>query len=322
MPGTTTTGVLPPEVQVSFNQMILSTPVPNYIHRIPAMREHMPARGGNIARFRRYNPLSSATVPLGNTGIDPDAQLLTAVDIDAEISFYGTYIIINEQVTLQAQDNVLNNAAIRLGDSLRRTEDELTRDMLSGTAAFVNATFGTNGDLPTNITTPDIDKVTTQLINNDARTFLGGIEGDLKFATSPTRNSFIGLANSRIIPDLQNPAIMPKFIAKSEYPDQSKTIESEWGAVNNCRFLVSSIGSVIPNASALGRDILNVFIVAKESYGIVEQDQFSAQFLFRPAIYSGALAQNITAGYKFGAAYRILNDAWVVALRCTLRLGV
>ncbi len=95
---TTTTGVLPPEVQVSFNQMILSTPVPNYIHRIPAMREHMPARGGSIARFRRYNPLASATVPLGNTGVDPDAQLLTAVDIDAEIQFYGTYIIINEQV--------------------------------------------------------------------------------------------------------------------------------------------------------------------------------------------------------------------------------
>ncbi|CAB4127808.1 hypothetical protein UFOVP97_46 [uncultured Caudovirales phage] len=43
--------VSPPE------KVIKVTESPNYIHRIPAMREHMPARGGNIARFRRYNPL-------------------------------------------------------------------------------------------------------------------------------------------------------------------------------------------------------------------------------------------------------------------------
>ncbi len=186
----------------------------------------------------------------------------------------------------------------------------------------MNATFGTNGDLPTNITQPDIDKVTTMLINNDAHMFLSGIEGDLKFGTAPVRMAFVALANSRIIPDLQNPALVPKFIAKSEYPDQSRTIESEWGAVNNCRFLVSSIGSVIPKSSINMKDILNVFVVAKESYGIVEQDQYTAQFLYRPAIYSGPLAQNVTAGYKFGSAYRILNDAWVVALRCTLLIGV
>ena len=223
--------------------------------------------------------------------------------------------------TLQAQDNVLNNAAIRLGDSLRRTEDELTRNMLAGTAAFVNATFGTNGDVPTEITQPDIDKVTTMLINNNAHMFLSGIEGDLKFGTAPVRMAFIALANSAIIPDLQNPANVPNFIAKSQYPDQSRTIESEWGAVNNVRFLVSSIGSVIPNSSMNGRNVYNVFVVAKEAYGIVEQDQYTAQFLYRPAIYSGPLAQNVTAGYKFGSAYRILNDAWVVSLRVTLRLG-
>jgi len=38
--------------------------------------------------------------------------------IDAKMSFYGTYIAINEQVTLQNQDPVLNEAAIRLGVSL------------------------------------------------------------------------------------------------------------------------------------------------------------------------------------------------------------
>lgn len=64
----------------------------------------MPRNGGRVLRMRRYNALASALVPLGNTGVTPPPQNLTAVDIDATISFYGTYLAINEQVTLQNQD--------------------------------------------------------------------------------------------------------------------------------------------------------------------------------------------------------------------------
>ena len=74
------------------------------IHRIPAMKKTMPANGGRTLRMRRYNPLPTALVPLGNTGVTPPSVPLTAVDIDATISFYGQYIQLNEQVTLQNQD--------------------------------------------------------------------------------------------------------------------------------------------------------------------------------------------------------------------------
>jgi hypothetical protein len=40
---------------------------------------------------------------------------------------------------------VLNEAAQRLGVSLRQTEDELTRNMLVSTASFINCVGGTNG---------------------------------------------------------------------------------------------------------------------------------------------------------------------------------
>jgi len=59
----------------------------------------------------RYNPLATATVPLGNSGVTPPPQQLTAVNIDAEIDFYGTYIILNEQVTLQNQDPKVNGVS-------------------------------------------------------------------------------------------------------------------------------------------------------------------------------------------------------------------
>jgi len=53
------------------------------------MKKNMPRNGGTVLRMRRYNPLATAMVPLGNTGVTPPSQTLTAVDIDARISFYG-----------------------------------------------------------------------------------------------------------------------------------------------------------------------------------------------------------------------------------------
>ena len=100
---TTTTG-LPAPVQQSFSYKLLSVPTPYFIHSIPAMKKMMPANGGTTLRMRRYNPLASATVPLGNTGVTPPAQTLSAIDIDATVDFYGTYVALEEQVTLQNQD--------------------------------------------------------------------------------------------------------------------------------------------------------------------------------------------------------------------------
>ena len=96
----TTTSILPSPVQQSFSYKLLSVPVPNMIHKIPAMKKNMPRNGGTTLRMRRYNPLNTAMVPLGNSGVTPPPQNLTAVDIDAKISFYGTYVTLNEQVNL------------------------------------------------------------------------------------------------------------------------------------------------------------------------------------------------------------------------------
>lgn len=88
----TTTSLLPSPVQQSFDYKLLSFKQPNLIHKLAADQRRMPANGGKILRMRRYNKLAVATVPLGNTGVTPPSQTLSAVDIDAEMSFYGSYI--------------------------------------------------------------------------------------------------------------------------------------------------------------------------------------------------------------------------------------
>lgn len=203
MPITTTT-ILPAPVQQSFSFKLLSVPVPNMIHKIPAMKKNMPRNGGQVLRMRRYNPLATAMVPLGNTGVTPPAQTLSAVDIDARISFYGTYVQLNEQVTLQNQDPVLNECARRLGVSLRQTEDQLTRDMLASTASFINCTGGVNGDNPTEITRADVDTIVRTLLNNNAYTIMDNIEGEDKFGTAPVRDAYFALCSTQLTGNLDN----------------------------------------------------------------------------------------------------------------------
>ena len=108
------------------------------------------------------------------------------------------------------------------------------------------------------------------------------------------------------------------FIQINQYPAPMNALRSEWGAIGNLRFLISSIGSVSPNASSLGADVYNIFCVGMEAYACIEQDGYSASFIYRPPIYDGPLALNVSVGYKFAEVPRITNDLWVINLRATL----
>ena len=187
--------------------------------------------------------------------------------------------------------------------------------MLAGSASALDCVNGINGDIPTEITREDVDRVVRTLLSANGHMFLSGIEGEDRFGTAPVRNAYFALTSTDMTSDLSN---VNGFIHQSQYPNQQAVLDSEWGAVGNLRFLVSSIGSTTPDASNLGNTVYNTFCVAKEAYGVVEQDGASAMFIYRPAVYSGPLAQNVTVGYKFASVPRILNDTWVINLRSTL----
>lgn len=196
-----------------------------------------------------------------------------------------------------------------------QTEDQLTRDMLAATASFINCVGGVNGDSPTEITRSDVDTVVRTLLNNNAYTIMDNIEGEDKFGTAPVRDAYFALCSTQLTGNLD---AVSGFIQKNQYPSPMNALRSEWGAIGNLRFLVSSIGSVSQNASALGNNVYNIFCVGMEAYACIEQDGYSATFIYRPPIYDGPLALNASVGYKFAEVPRITNDQWVINLRATL----
>ena len=100
----TNTFVIPPPVQQKFNAKLLATPQSRLIFGMCATPYEMTDRSGDVQRMRRYTRLATAPVPLGPAMLNPPVQTLHAVDIDAKIDWYATYVIITKQVTLINQD--------------------------------------------------------------------------------------------------------------------------------------------------------------------------------------------------------------------------
>jgi N4-gp56 family major capsid protein len=294
---------------------MLAIRTPNLIYRLAAMRKRLPAKGGDTLRMPRYDRLPTNPVPLSADGAPIPATALTRVDIDATVSLYGQYVALNQRVVLQNQDLVLAETAELLGLAMRMTEDQLSRDVLVATASYYNCAGGNNGDSPTNINPADLQEVASILLTNDAMKILDKKEGEDRFGTGPIRDAFIMLGHTRASKDLNN---LPGYIPKWNYANQQSTLGSEHGSFEDFRFFISSVASIDPNASALGNDIYNWSAIGYESYVCVEQDNFSARFLYRPPIYSDALFQNVTCGYVFGDVTRVVNDLWCLTVATTL----
>lgn len=314
MPIVTTTTLTPP-VKQSFAMKLLSIKSPNNIYKTAAVSKKAPANGGTEVVMRRFDRLPTALVPLGNTGVTPPSTPVTKVDITAQMGFYGQYIEVNEQVALQSQCPVLNSFAKLLGISLRQTEDELTRNMLSATAGVINCEGGALADNPTEISAADVSAVSRALMSADAYMIADSIEATDKFGTAPIRNAYFGFTHTNMTTSIEGCA---GFVAKNEYSDQRSALRSEWGSVGNVRFLVTSNGAYTAGASHLGRDVYDTIICGMEAYAAIEQDKYSTEFIYHSPRESGPLELNSTIGYKFAEVTRILNDEWVLNLKSIL----
>jgi len=308
----TTTTILPPPIAQSYAYKLLRSRTRALIHGLPLEQKVLKRNSGDTLRFRRYIPLTTNTTPLGNSGATPPGQKLTAIDIDAQVQWYGTYVTSNEQVVLTSQDPVLNVLAERLGVFMKETDDELIRDVLASTASVQNCTEGGNGEVPTNVTQEDMSKAYRTLRSNDAYECIMGREGADKFQTTPTRRAYFALCHSDLISDLH---AIPQFVEKIRYPNQVGIRESEEGTLGGFAFHTSSQGSIDSVGSVPSGDpVYQIFCMGKEAAARVSLEG-NAKFLYTPPL--DPLHQNFTAGVKWVQVPRILNDSYMLRVRCT-----
>ena len=290
----------------------------------------MPANGGTTCRFMRPRALQPPTVQLGNSGIDPPAQVPQRDIIDAQMAFFGTGCIINEQVILQDQEGVLAWVSERLAVAMRQAEDLILRDYIVSAASQINASGTQNGFNPAGFAANDFSLIATTLDTNNAYKFMTGIEGDLKFGTGPIRAAYFCLTSTELQTDFDNlvGAGPGAFDSVWDYPNNTSALPSEYGSILNFRVLTSSEAPVARSAAinVTGQlaDVYYNTCLGKQAITHINQDGFSMNLIYRDPYYSGMLAQNATLAVKFAQAQALTQDTAIRNLMCTRQsaLGV
>jgi hypothetical protein len=76
----TTPTTLPPEIQATADDTLLSVRTPDLIHNLGAWQKVLKDMGGSTLRMSRYDRLPTATIPLSGNGQTPPAVPLNRVD--------------------------------------------------------------------------------------------------------------------------------------------------------------------------------------------------------------------------------------------------
>jgi len=312
----TTTGSLGPMILQTLAPAMLYVPTPSMNYSLVCDKVSMPAGGGTTMRFMRPRALTPPTIQLGNSGIDPAAQVPQRDMIDAQMAFFGTGCILNEQVILQDQEGVLAWVSERLAVSMRQAEDLILRDYVISAASEINAGGGSNGDNPTNLGISDFSLVATTLDSNNAFKFMSGILGEDRFGSGPVRSAYFMLSSTELQSDFDG-LVGSGFKSQWDYPSNTSALPTEYGSVFNTRILTSSEAPVARNSSDLGNDVYYNTVLGKQALTHIQQDGYSMKLIYRDPNYSGMLAQNATLAVKFAQAQAITQDTAIRNLLCT-----
>jgi len=313
--GITNINNMSPELPLQFSEDLLSTPMFNLIHSFGADLHYAEAHIGKSTRMSRYERLSTDGGQLDGSGIDPAPEVVVRSDIDATMEIFAKTVVINEQVTLYENDKVLTKFTALLGQWLREKEDLLMRDLYSSSVSYINATGGSNGDQPSNISRNDVNNIERILLGNDARSMLAGINATDQFGTAGVRDAFIALASTDITPDLQN---VTGVLLKAFYPGQQENIRpEEYCQISRFRFFVSSKAAKLPGASMTGATVYTIPMYGLEAAAKIDQNNYSAILGYRPPYVVSSVAQNSQLYAKFAIARAITNQNWISGLNVT-----
>ena len=316
----TTTGQLGPMILQSLAPAMLYVPTPMMNNILICDKVSMPEHGGTTMRFMRPRALQPPTVQLGNSGIDPPAQVPQRDVIDAQLAVFGTGVIINEQVIVQDQEGVLAWVSERLAVAMRQAEDLILRDYIISAASEIMAGGGSNGYNPTNYGMSDFSLLATTLDTNNAYKFLSGIEGMDRFGTGPVRSAYFMLASTELQSDFDT-LVGSGLLNQWNYPSNASALPSEYCSAFNIRILTSSESAVARNAATnnLGgtNDIYYNPVMGKQAVTHINQDGGSMSLIYRDPYYSGMLAQNATLAIKFWQSQCLTQDTAIRLSLCT-----
>ena len=292
------------------------------------MLRPMPKNKGTTIKFRRPNVFTAATVPL-QEGVTPTATQFSYTDVEATLKQYGQVVEITDVIEDTHEDPVLNDASQQAGENIGRTCEALTFGIVKAGTSVFRANGSARTDINTPVTLNKLRAVIKFLKAQKAMRITRILDGSVNYATHPIEASYIAVCHTDLEPDLRD---LPGFKSVADYGQRRPIHETEFGSVENLRFLTSpdlgpwedggaakaGSGTTMVSTGGTSADVYPILIFGKDAYGRVP---LRGQGAVSPTIIppgqktkSDPLGQLGYVGWLTWYVCKILNDNWISRL--------
>ncbi len=321
---------VPSGIQEFYNRVLLVRAKPALVHQQFGQQKPVPTKTGDRVKFRRYNSLPHATVPL-TEGVTPASSQLSSSDIYATLRQYGNWVELTDHVVdMYNTDPVVVEAGVLLGENAGESIEIVHRDILnSGTYCY------RAGNVPRNqivnmVQKAELKKIVRALKRVNAKPWITNpIVGTDKVGTTPIPASFFAIIHPDVTTDLENNC---DFVPVHKYSDPSKALEHEVGSFDRIRFIESTMAMIWPDAggdatsgvvkstSGTKADVYSMLIFAQNAYGICPLEGKALENIVKPlGAGNDPLNQRATSGWKAVTTSKILTDyfLWRYEFACS-----
>ena len=320
--GTTTSTQVPAAVRLFYDRILLKRALPELVHHLFGQQRPVKIGSGDQPKFRRYNSLATASIPL-TEGITPTKQQLAKTEVTGQLETYGQYVEITDYVQYTNEDAVLTETAELLGENAGESLDEVYRDTLvGGTSALNGGSVSARTDIVTSQTEADYKKIVRAMSIAKAKKWVDmPIYGSDKVGTSPVGAAYFAIIDPAAYYDL---VALTNFQKVSEYPTQNGVLPQEVGALGHIRFVMTTKAKVYADGGgAVGStglattsdsliDVHTALIFGKNAYGVTPLMGKALQNIIKPlGAGEDALNQRSTSGWKAITDIVILNEAFM-----------
>jgi N4-gp56 family major capsid protein len=280
-------------------------------------------------KFRRYERLTAATTAL-TEGVTPTGSSPTNTDYTVTLSQYGDFLELTDVIQDLHTDPVLQEFSGILGEQAAETVETVAFGVIKAGTTLYRANGSARTDINTPLTLSLQRKAVRGLKRQYARPFTTKIASTPSFGTEAVLPSFIGLAHV----DLENTIRgLTGFKDVVDYGSGMKAYEGEIGAVENVRYITSTIisawadggaakagsGTTMVSTSGTNADVYPVIYLSPDAFGVVPlkgKNSISPTVVNPKPSASDPLGQRGSVGWKTYFAAVILNQAWMARVEC------
>lgn len=298
----TTTAALSSEMKTFYDKLLLERTVPMLLYSKFAQERPIPANGGKIIEFRKFDAIATATTPLSE-GTPPSLKDLTMSAITATIDQYGDAIGVSDLLSTTTIDPVLVEITQILAEQAAETIDELVRAVLmtGTTVLYAGAATSVGTITATDILTPnEIRRAVLQLKLNRARKIDG---------------YYHAIIHPRTEHDLTG---SDEWREAQIYGNGAKGVfDGSLGTLYGVKFWVTDKAYTVADAGAGAVDQFSTIFLGQNAYASVKLSGHNLKTYHKPLGSAGTadpIDQQQSFGWKVAFTTKILHDAFMLRL--------